>query len=101
MGGSNGGPAGVGDVGFLLGSFFRKGPSYSKRKEILGIAAEGWPGSWYVRLVANYKAFGWLTLNGQVVYFGDTVKNENAFEGATSRDYDHESIGLEFDWVPR
>jgi hypothetical protein len=49
-----------------------------------------------VRLFADYKALQWLTLSGQVAYWGDTEKYGNALEGVvTDKKYDDKDIGLE------
>lgn len=91
LGGWNGGPGPMGDIGKTTL------PMTQSTVGIMGLATEGWPGIWYVRLFADYKALDWLTLKAQVAYFGDTVEDGNAFEGATSSKYDDDDIGFEVD----
>jgi hypothetical protein len=66
------------------------------RKTAMDLARRGWPGVWGVRLFADYKALQWLTLSGQVAYWGDTEKYGNALEGVVmDKKYDDKDIGVE------
>jgi len=84
------GPGVVGDIGWA------SVPWSLARVSGMDLACRGWPGVWGVRLFADYKALNWLTLSGQVAYWGDTVKYGNAFEGPVAdKKYDDKDIGLE------
>jgi len=84
------GPGVVGDIGWA------SVPWSQARVSGMDLACMGWPGVWGVRLFADYKALNWLTLSGQVAYWGDTVKYGNAFEGPVAdKKYDDKDIGLE------
>ncbi|RLA94366.1 MAG: hypothetical protein DRG69_05425 [Deltaproteobacteria bacterium] len=50
-----------------------------------------WLGIWGVRLFAEYKALDWLTLMGQVSYWGDTTEDGDSF----GRGDDDDDIGWE------
>jgi len=84
------GPGIVGDIGWWTV------PKSLAPISGMDLARRGWPGVWGVRLFADYKALQWLTLSGQVAYWGDTEKYGNALEGVvTDKKYDDKDIGLE------
>jgi len=97
LGGWNGGPGPMGDAGMTTVPWTQQRVTGSQ----FDLACRGWPGIWGVRLFADYKANKWLTLSGQVAYWGDTVKYGNAFEGTfgtpIDRKYDKDDIGFEVD----
>jgi len=53
--------------------------------------ARDWLGIWGVRLFAEYKALDWLTLMGQVSYWGDTTEEGDSFGSGD----DDDDIGWE------
>jgi len=55
------------------------------------IYGRDWLGIWGVRLFAEYKALDWLTLMGQVSYWGDTTDNGDSFGSGE----DDDEIGWE------
>ena len=84
------GPGIVGDIGWWTV------PKSLAPISGMDLARRGWPGVWGVRLFADYKALQWLTLSGQVAYWGDTEKYGNALEGVVmDKKYDDKDIGLE------
>ena len=88
------GPGIVGDIGWASVPWSQAKITGSK----FDLVRRGWPGIWGVRLFADYKALNWLTLSGQVAYWGDTVKYGNAFEGPVlDKKYDDKDIGFEVD----
>jgi hypothetical protein len=63
-----------------------------------------WPGWWNLRVFAYYQVTDWLKFGAQVAYFGDTVKDGDAFDGpdaatlAGAAADDDNSLGWEFDF---
>ncbi|MEO0279065.1 MAG: hypothetical protein ABIM21_07360 [candidate division WOR-3 bacterium] len=55
----------------------------------------GYQGYWGLRLFGTYKVTDWLTLMGQVAYFGDNTKHGDIFY----KGKDHDDIGWEVDLV--
>jgi len=80
VGGWGSSAGGIGNAGF------QKTPSYWPEND--------WGGFWGVRLFAEYKALDWLTLMGQVAYWGDTTEDGDTFGDDADDDDD---IGWEFD----
>ena len=86
------GPGPAGDVGYTTNPFAKTKIGHNL------LASEGWPGMWGLRLFSYYKANKWLTLAGQIAYWGDTSKKGDSFEqwlGAGTKDKDEDEIGWE------